>query len=155
MCGGAAGPTPRRNTGRLEWDAKRRDNQLALSLFCGGPRAVTLKLPGRDGAIRSCNYPRPSHGAIVKSIVSPVFPRISLFDEQRAEANGEIVRAAVVRVVIGPDGQVRETSIWKTSEDDNLDKKTIAAARASKCSPEIVNCIPTPEVYLFSAPFVT
>lgn len=88
-------------------------------------------------------------------LISAVFPRISLFDEQRAEANGEVVRTAVVRVLIGPDGQVQEASIWRTSEDDNLDKKAIAAASASKYAPKIVHCVPTPGVYLFTAPFVT
>jgi TonB family protein len=119
--------------------------QYALAIILA--QATTSPSPN---ASPSCAIPNQE-----AKLISAVFPRISLFDRQRAEANGEVVRAAVVRVLIGPDGQVQEAAIWKTSEDDNLDKKAIAAARASKYTPKIVHCMPTPGVYLVSTPFVT
>lgn len=60
---------------------------------------------------------------------------------------------AVVKVLIGPDGKVKEASIFKSSGYPAFDIAVVDAARLTVYSPKVVDCKSVEGVYLFSAAF--
>ncbi|HET9029995.1 MAG TPA: TonB family protein [Candidatus Aquilonibacter sp.] len=63
------------------------------------------------------------------------------------------VAAALVSVTIGPDGNVRNVLIYKSTGIMRLDRAALLAARASRYAPKLVNCEPVTGEYLFRAEF--
>jgi TonB family protein len=67
--------------------------------------------------------------------------------EQGAEGVTEVA------VTLDANGNVTATGIYKSSGNALLDQAAIAAAKASKYQPEIVNCVKTAGQYKFRAEF--
>jgi protein TonB len=58
-----------------------------------------------------------------------------------------------VKVTLDATGSVTGTEIYQSAHNASLDQAAIAAAKASKYQPEIVNCVKTAGSYLFRADF--
>jgi TonB family protein len=89
--------------------------------------------------------PAPSGAACQQEadVLKPEIPHD--FDTQ--EIDRPLV--ATVAVVVEPDGTIKKASIYRSSGDLSFDGASVAAARASKYRPKIVNCAPVESTYYF------
>lgn len=60
---------------------------------------------------------------------------------------------ASIAVVIGPDGNIKSASIYKSSGDRSFDLASLTAARASKYRPKIVDCTAVESTFYFQTSF--
>jgi protein TonB len=58
-----------------------------------------------------------------------------------------------VKVSLDATGAITGATVYKSAGNIQLDNAAIAAAKASKYAPEIVNCVKTAGSYLFRADF--
>jgi TonB family protein len=67
----------------------------------------------------------------------------------RKAAGGVALTRMQVVVLLGPDGRVKQASMWTSSGNDELDDAAIAAVQQSTYRPKLSQCAPTYGVYLF------
>ena len=58
-----------------------------------------------------------------------------------------------IEVTIGPDGEIKDAEVYRSSTNLAIDQSALRAARASTYAPKIVNCNPVAGRYLFRADF--
>ncbi|GAC1306151.1 MAG: hypothetical protein NVSMB21_08590 [Vulcanimicrobiaceae bacterium] len=89
--------------------------------------------------------PVPNADATTVSAVEPDYPDI-------ARQQGA-VGTAKIKVSLDAAGHVLDVALAKSSGNASLDQSALKAARASTFAPEVVNCVKTAGVYLFTADF--
>jgi TonB family protein len=83
--------------------------------------------------------------ATTTNAVEPDYPEMA--KEQGAEGTTQ------VEVSLDAAGNVLSATVHKSAGNALLDQAAIAAAKASKYQPEIVNCVKTAGSYIFRADF--
>jgi protein TonB len=63
------------------------------------------------------------------------------------------VGTTLVKVTLDANGNVTDTSVYKSAGNAALDQSAIKAAKATSYTPDIVDCVKTPGSYLFKANF--
>jgi protein TonB len=89
--------------------------------------------------------PNPNQDAVSTNEVQPDYPDAA----REAGATG----TTQVQVELDATGNVVSATVYKSAGNLSLDQAAIAAAKASKYQPEIVNCVKTAGKYLFRAVF--
>lgn len=87
----------------------------------------------------------PNADATTTQAVEPDYPDI-------ARQQGA-VGTAKIKVSLDATGHVIDASLAKSAGNASLDQAALKAARASSFAPEVVNCVKTAGVYLFTADF--
>lgn len=95
--------------------------------------------------------PVPNYEAVIAKAVRP---DVSSTDIEKAKEMGAKM-SVVVRIVVGPDGKVKEATIYKSSGNMTLDYAALQAARASTYKPKVIQCKPVSGVYQFPFSFVS
>jgi protein TonB len=89
--------------------------------------------------------PNPNMEATVTNQVDPDYPDMAR--QQGIEGTTQ------VKVSLDATGAITGATVYKSAGNIQLDNAAIAAAKASKYAPEIVNCVKTAGSYLFRADF--
>ena len=87
----------------------------------------------------------PNADANATNPVTPDYPDIA--KQQGIEGTTQVA------VSLDANGGVLSATVHKSSNNSSLDNAAISAAKASKYSPEIVNCVKTAGTYIFRADF--
>jgi protein TonB len=87
----------------------------------------------------------PNMSATTTNAVEPDYPEMA--KEQGAEGSTQ------VQVSLDASGNILSATVYKSAGNALLDQAAIAAAKASKYTPEIVNCVKTAGTYIFRADF--
>jgi protein TonB len=91
--------------------------------------------------------PVPNADPVAVNAVQADYPDIAR--QQGAEGTAQI------QVTLDASGSVTKAVVYKSTGNASLDQAAIAAAKASKYTPEIVNCVKTGGNYLFRADFTS
>jgi TonB family protein len=59
----------------------------------------------------------------------------------------------IVQVTIEPSGKLKSATIFKSSNNSEVDREALRVARESKYSPKIINCHPVEGSYVFVVSF--
>jgi len=88
----------------------------------------------------------PSKEAAATNLVTPEYP------EAAREANlGPVV--VIVKITLSASASVLDASVLQTSNNSQIDRAAVQAARQSSYSPKLENCVPTSGSYTFRANF--
>jgi TonB family protein len=82
-------------------------------------------------------------------VIDPMSP--SYPDSARDLGLGTV--SVFVQVTIDAQGRLVDARIYGSSNNAAIDEAALRAARASRYSPRIVNCVPVEGTYLFHADF--
>ncbi len=117
---------------------------LAFSLLAVAANAPARGVSAAEPPVKAtCSA--PDHLANLKAPSPPEYPTIA--------RNEGITGSTVVRISLGPSGDVRNATVARSSGFAALDREALASARISKYEPETVSCRPVAGDYFVNVTF--